>query len=328
MPELDQLKSEVMAHVGGLPIYADQARRLVDAATELQPQNWQPANVAAQKLFRCVECLRDIEVLLRSAGRSINQEKRRRKLKIVLTPLHSLAEASRDILNDLECNPDTVRRLPAGVRELLPSMRARLLRNVSIGKGGLLVTARNKISAHIDRDLSSDEMRTLLSQAEPAQIGFWLHTCVAIISDLIKLPVFFWSCDSNQKGAIRIMFNEPFVVTLGVGQDGMVNSLLDVHFIPIPPRRDILEILMRVVASSKWLFGPKDPRIVEFTQDEGESPWPKSLKFGSKESVPLNDIKFAKVSSVRPEPFPADKRVQLIPTDVPFFAKIPESRNC
>ena len=67
MPEPTQPKSEIMAHLGGLPIYADQVRRLVDAATELQPHNWRPANVAAQKLFRCVECLRDIEVILKSA---------------------------------------------------------------------------------------------------------------------------------------------------------------------------------------------------------------------------------------------------------------------
>jgi hypothetical protein len=133
-------------------------------------------------------------------------------------------------------------------------MRAQLLRNVSIGKGGLLATTRNKISAHIDRDLSSDEMRMLLSQAEPAQIGFWLHNCVAIIADLIKVPAFFWSCDSDQKGTIRILFNEPFVITLGVGPDGKVNSLIAVHFIPRPPRRDVLEILMRVVGSSKSLL--------------------------------------------------------------------------
>jgi hypothetical protein len=98
MPESTCSKSETMAHLGGVPIYADQIRQLVDAATELQPQNWQPANVASQKLFRCVECLRDIEVLLKSAGRSSNQVKRRRKLKIMLTPLHSLAEAVRDLV--------------------------------------------------------------------------------------------------------------------------------------------------------------------------------------------------------------------------------------
>src|SRR6185369_15836326 len=100
MPKPTQPQTEVMAHLGGFPIYSDEVRKLVDAATELEPHNWKPANVAAQKLFRRVECLRDIEVQLKSAGRSRNPVKRRRRLKIMLTPLHSLAEAARDLLND------------------------------------------------------------------------------------------------------------------------------------------------------------------------------------------------------------------------------------
>jgi hypothetical protein len=321
MQETTQPKSEVMAHLGGLPIYADQVRRLVDAATELQPHNWRPANVAAQKLFRCVECLRDIEVMLKSAGRSVNQVKRRRKLKIMLTPLHSLAEACRDLLNDLECNPGSFCRFPQGVRDLLPHMRSQLLRNVPINKGGLLSTARNKISAHIDRDLSSDEMRTLQSQAEPAQIGLWLHTCVAVIADLIKVPVFFWSCDSGREDAVRILFNEPFVITLGLAPDGKVNRLLGADFIPKPPRYDVVKLLMRVVGSSKWMFGPKDTRITEFTEDKPESPWPKSLRWLPKTGATSGDVKLTTVSSVLPKPFPDDGWVQLIPTNVPFFTK-------
>jgi hypothetical protein len=310
-----------MAHLGGFPIYADQVRNLVDAATELQPHNWQPANVAAQKLFRCVECLRDIEVLLKSAGRSKNPVKRRRKLKIMFTPLHSLAEAIRDLLNDLECNQDSICRLPKGVRELLPHMRSQLQRNVSIGKGGLLSAARNKISAHIDKDLSSDEMRTLLSQAEPAQIGLWIHTCIAVIADLIKIPVFFWSCDSGREDAIRILFNEPFVITLGLAPDGKVNRLLGADFIPKPPRRDVLEVLMRVVSSSKWLFGPKDPRITGFTEDEPGSLWPKSLTWLPKLEPTSSNFKPTTISSVHPKPFPDDGWVQLIPINIPFFSK-------
>jgi hypothetical protein len=319
MPKPTQPQTEVMAHLGGFPIYSDDVRKLVDAATEFQPDNWQPANVAAQKLLRCVECLRDIEVQLKSAGRSRNPVKRRRRLKIMLTPLHSLAEATRDLLNDLECNPDTVCRLPNGVRELLPHMRSQLQQNASIGKGGLLSTARNKISAHIDKDLSSDEMRVLLSQA--AQIGFWLHTCVAIIADLIKIPVFFWSCDSGRGDAIRILFNEPFVITLGLARDGKVNCLLGADFIPKPPRRDILELLMRVVSSSKWLFGPKDHRITGFTEDTPGTSWPRSLEWIPKTATSSSNLKLITVASVHPKPFPDDGWVQIIPTNVPFFAK-------
>ncbi len=310
-----------MAHVGAVPIFADQTRQLIDSATELQPHNWQPANVAAEKLFRCIESLRDIDELLVSAKRSKNPVKRRRKLKILLTPLHSLAEDIRTLLNDLECNPDSYSRLPSGTRGLLPHMRSQLLRNVAIGSGGLLSTARNKISAHIDKDLSPEEMRELLALAEPAQVGLWLHACVSVISDLIKLPVFFWSCDAGRENAVRILFCEPFVVTMGIGADGKVSSLLDIHLIPKPPRYDVLKLLMKVVSSSKWMFGPNDQRIAEFIEDAPETPWAKSLDWLPHLGPSPSDVKLPPRPSVRPNAFRDGGRTLLIPTNVSFFVK-------
>lgn len=310
-----------MAHFAGMPIYADQVRQLMDSATELQPHNWHPANVAAEKLFRCVESLRDIDELLKSAGRSKSVTKRRRKLKIMLTPLHSLAESIRNLLDDLECNPDSVCRLPPGARELLPHMRSELLRNVAIGRGGLLSTTRNKISAHIDKDLSSEEMRELLAQAEPAQVGFWLHACVSVFSDLIKLPVFFWSCDAEHKDAVRILFSEPFVVTLGIDPNGKVNSLLNIHLITQPPRYDIFRLLMKVVSNSKWMFGPSDQRITRFVEDGPGTPWAKSLDWLPKLGPDQCDVKLPPRPSVIPKMFGDDGWTLLIPTNVPFFVK-------
>ena len=84
-------------------------------------------NIAATKLFRCVECFRDIESMLESADRSKNKAKQRRKLKIMLTPLHSLATGIRDLLNDLENNPDTVQKLPEGARDVIPRLRVMFL---------------------------------------------------------------------------------------------------------------------------------------------------------------------------------------------------------
>ncbi|HEY5346063.1 MAG TPA: hypothetical protein VIK62_06940, partial [Verrucomicrobiae bacterium] len=75
--KMTQEKTGVMAWVGDKPIYADEIRKLVDVTTEYDPQSWNPANVAAKKLFSCVECLRDIDVLLQTAGRLKNKAKQR-----------------------------------------------------------------------------------------------------------------------------------------------------------------------------------------------------------------------------------------------------------
>lgn len=261
----------------GMPIYFDDGRQLTDIAEEDDKRHdWHPANPAATKLFRCVECLRDIEAMLKGAGRSKNKVKQRRKMKIMLTSLHSLATGIRDLLNDLENNPDTIQKLPKGAREIVPKLRTRFLANVAIGNGDLLSQARNKISAHVDKDLQPREARTLLGNAKPAQVGWWLHSCVTVLADVIKLPVYFWSVESEHKDWIRIMFNEPLLSTITIS-NGRIEKLIALHFIRKPPRRHILELLMRVVKDSAWLFGPNDPRIRKFVEDEPGATWAKSL---------------------------------------------------
>ena len=307
-----------MFWAGDRPIYADQVRQLADVATEHNSQTWKPANVPAQKLFRCVESLRDLELLLQTAGRSKSKVKQRRKLKILHTPLHSLVEAIRDLANDLENNPDTVCRLPENACQLVPQIRSQLLQISTIEKGGLLSTTRDKISAHIDRELSADEMQMLLSQADSSQVGLWLHTCVTVLADFIKLPVYFWSCQPNGEGSLRIMFKEPFVVTLGLDSTGKANRLLDVHMIPTPPRYDVLQLLRRVVKNSKWMFGANSIRITNFVEDKPDDSWAKSLKW-----LPRFSGSAAKKSepSVVRRISTDDGSYMLIPANVPFFVK-------
>jgi hypothetical protein len=257
-----------------------------------------------------------LNLLLQSGGRLKSKVKQRRKLKIILTPLHSLVEAIRDLANDLENNTDTVKRLPTGARELVPQIRSQLLSISAIGKGSLLSATRNKISAHIDSALSAEEMRTLFRQAETPQVGLWLHTCISVLVDFGKLPVYFWSCEQNGEGTIRILFVEPFVVTLGLNSQGKANRILDVHFVPKPPRRDLLELMMRVVKNSGWMFGPTDVRIRNFVEDKPTDSWAKSLSW------------LPSICGVRAEDdgrsivrrFSTDQEsYQLIPANLPFF---------
>jgi hypothetical protein len=315
---MSEEKTGIMAWDGKRPIYADQVRKLVDVATEYDPQSWNPANVPARKLFSCVECLRDIDVLLQSAGRLKNKVKQRRKIKIILTPLHSLVGGIRDLSNDLETNPDTVNLLPDNARELIPQIRSQLLKISPIGANSLLSATRHQVSAHIDSKLSAEEMRSLLSQASAPQIGLWLHTSISVLSDFNKLPVYFWSCEPNGKDSIRILFKEPFVVTLGLDSLGIANRIINVHMIPQPPRYDVTKLLMQVVKHSKWMFGPKDKRITNFTVDKREESWAKSLNLLPQLSG-SEPIKCE--SSVVPRISLDDKSYMLVPANVPFLVK-------
>lgn len=307
----------VMAWLGDKPVYADQIRQLSDIAKGCQPQAWKPANATAKKLFRCVECLRDIEILLQTAGRSKNTVKQRRKLKILHTPLHSLVEAIRDLANDLENNPDTVRRLPDGAREIIPQLRSQLLQISTIEKGGLLSMTRDKIAAHVDRELSTEEMQILLSHADSSQMGLWIHTCVGILCDFVKLPVYFWSCEPDGGGSVRILFVEPFVVTLGLDSSGKANCMLDVHMVPRPPRYEVTKLLMHVVKCSKWMFKLKGSHIMKFVMDEPGDSWAKSLHW-------LPQLSGSPVKKTKPSIVPrisTENGSFLLIPDAPFFVK-------
>jgi hypothetical protein len=265
-----------------------------------------------------VECVRDIELLLQTAGRLKSRTKQRRKLKIIHTPLYSLVEGIRDLANDLENNPDTVRQLPQGARQLVPQLRSQLLLISTAEKGGLLSTTRDRIAAHVDRELSAEEMQFLLSQADPSQIGLWLHTCVAVLSDFIKLPVYFWSCEPDGDDTVRILFKEPFVVTFGLDSTGRANRLLNLHLVASPPRYEVAKLLMRVVKNSKWMFRANDQRITSFEADKPGDPWAKSLLW-------LPHISGTPVKKTGPSNIPRlstdDEWYLLVPKDVPFFVK-------
>jgi len=181
-----------------------------------------------------------------------------------------------------------------------------------------LSTTRNKISAHIDRDLSADEMQILLSQADPSRIGLWLHTCVAVLADFIKLPVYFWSCEPDGEGTVRILFKEPFVVTLSVDSSGKPNRIVDVHMIPKPPRSELSKLLRRVVKNSQWMFGVNSPRILNFVEDSPSDTWAKSLQW-------LPRLSGSPVENARPSIVPrlsaTDGPCLIIPANAPFFVK-------
>src|SRR2546430_590735 len=110
----------------------------------------------------------------------------------------------------------------------------------------------------------------------------------------------------NKKTLDKILLNGPIVISLGLSPAEIVNRLLTAPFTPKPPRRGVLESLMRVVGSSKWMFDPKDMRIVEFTEDKPGSLWPKSLEWLPRNGASSSNFKLTTVSSVLPKPFPDD----------------------
>ena len=76
------------------------------------PHQMQPSNTVACKLYRCIECMRDISEILGAIQNVKARDKRRRRLKLLFTPLFSFVDSLVDLLHDIQSNPQTKNGLP------------------------------------------------------------------------------------------------------------------------------------------------------------------------------------------------------------------------
>ena len=274
-----------MSEQKGMPIYSDIERQLTDTIKfDNEDHAWIPGNQAAHKLFRCVECIRDIKGILEAAGATADVDKRRRLTKNLYTPLKSFVDCLFDLLNECESNPETVKKMPEGGTKLIPQLKHLLNQHLPIGKNGLLSSLRDKTAAHVDGSLWASEARALQKKAALHEVGFWLHISITVFCDLLKLPIYFWSCPSELPDVIRIMMCEPFLVSMKVGEDGRIKELVATHM-ATSPRKEIGDLVLATIEQSRWMFRPQDRQIKSLYFDQHGDSWAQSLKNSPKVSA-------------------------------------------
>lgn len=268
-----------MTEPKGIPIYADDTEYVFsDSVAEVSgPEHMQPSNVAARKLYRCIECMRDISEVLEAAHLAKAKDKRRRRMKLLFTPLFSLVGSLVDLLHDIQTNPDTKRGLPPETAALAGRLEDRLKKNVPFGSSQTLREVRNKMSAHVDKNLHPFEAQKLLAGVETWHVGWWLHCCLTVLADLLKLPIYQWSCESRFPDCVGIFSPDgPFLTVFAL--DGTKLSHIAGCFIVSDPRKRIFDLLREVVEQSRWMFREGDPQIQGYQEDEPGTSWARSLE--------------------------------------------------
>jgi hypothetical protein len=253
----------------GMPIYLDETdRSIADSLEELDVDAWFPSNSAAQKLWRCLEAMRDIDELLAESGNQNNATKRKRKLKIAITPLHSLISAIDDLCNDILSNQETnialseeqinsVIRVKSEFSELLPHDYKSTISSI-----------RNKLSSHVDNKIHPSEAQKLSESIVPHEFGRWLHICLHLALDLTKFEIYTWSCKSPETNYVCFMHNEPFIVTMQLTDEGA--RLVALNIAKSSPRNAIPEVIESLIDSSQWMFKKGQPRIHGLKEDRKE----------------------------------------------------------
>jgi hypothetical protein len=255
----------------GMPIYFDPTdRNIVDSLSEeeVDADNWYPSNKAAQKLWRCLECLRDLDELLEIAVNQKNAAKKKRRLKIAITPLYSLILAIHDLLNDIQCNEETSKLLKQNDLDQISKITNQFNSMLPHDHKAHLSILRNKLSSHIDKKLYPHEAKEIGSTIIPSEFGRWLHICLHLLLDLIKLNIYSWTCKSPEKSFIRLMTNEPFLVTFKLEEE--IYKIVGIH-IANSPKNSIPIIIKILIENSQWMFKPNQPRIGALHEDSKEN---------------------------------------------------------
>lgn len=249
----------------GIPIYLDEDKRKFAESTleELEVSAWHPSNPPAIHLWRCFEALKDIENLLKGTSLLSNENERRRRAKILVTPLYSLCIAIRDLCNYLNSAPEMRNQFNKVQRAEIGKLLKNFLKIVPLDKTSAIKGVRDQLSAHIDK-LMPYEAKNIFDKARNHEIGTWLHECMIVLSQLLPLEVFGWTTDDCPEGYFRLMNVEPWLVTFKL-ENGEPNMIVGLH-VATSPKKLVLETCDEVVKTSQWMFRKGDRHIISFKE--------------------------------------------------------------
>lgn len=244
----------------GIPIYLDEAKRkFADTTLEkVEITAWHPSNPPAMHLWRCFEALKDIENLLKGTAIFSTKEERRRRVKILVTPLYSLCIAIRDLCNYLNSASEMRNQFNKAQRAEISKLLENFLKTVPLDKTSAIRGVRDQLSAHIDK-LMPYEAKNIFDKARNHEIGAWLHECIMTLSQLLPLEIFGWTTDDCPEGYFRLMSVEPWLVTLKLENDNP-SMIVELH-IATSPKKLVLETCNEIIKTSQWMFRKEDPHI-------------------------------------------------------------------
>ena len=253
----------------GIPIYLDDDKRKFAESTsqELEVSTWHPSNPPAIHLWRCFEMLKDIENLLKGTTLLSSEDERRRRVKILVTPLYSLCIAIQNLCNYLNSAPDM--RSNKNQRAEISKLLENFLKLVPFDKTSAIKGVRDQLSAHMDK-LTPYKAKEIFDKARNQEIGTWLHECIIALRHLLPLGVFAWTTDDCPEGYFRSMNVEPWLLTFKL-ENGKPNMIVGTD-VATSPKKFVLEACDEIVKTSQWMFRKGDRRIVSFKEGTALSP--------------------------------------------------------
>ncbi len=98
---------------------------------------------------------------------------------------------------------------------------------------GILKTARDKIAAHLDKDVITTEYRRFWESFGIADVLKWIRGCLRLLQVLIPLDIFSWTRSSGYSNVVNFMNVDGSEVSIRM-KDGKPTDLVGIQFVASP----------------------------------------------------------------------------------------------
>jgi hypothetical protein len=183
----------------------------------------------------------------------------KRLVKQVIPPVYNLAIAVRDLFNYVQSNHW---REFGKQRQGKLAKRFKQFSEAVPTVGGVLKTARDKIAAHLDKDLFTTEYRQFWDSFGIADVLGWIKGCLRLLQVLIPLNIYSWTRRAGYSNVVNLMNVDGSEVSIRM-KDGKPADLVGIRFV-ISPREGFVCEARELAASCAALeqrlgIGPEQP---------------------------------------------------------------------
>lgn len=189
----------------GIPIYIDDREpEIDDPLNSSKSDYWYPANTISIKLMPCVEAIRDIYKLLEILNKDENVLDKRLH-KLLVTPVYSLACGVEGLFNEIEGNAKGYGKISAKQQREIKKRFIEFSKEVPIQKDDALRKIRDKLGAHIDKDVFVGETREIWELVELGSLLKWIKSTLTALLIILEFDIFAWTRESGDPKIFRLM---------------------------------------------------------------------------------------------------------------------------
>jgi hypothetical protein len=216
---------------GFVPIYGDSREpELDDTAADQCLHRWKPHSGLTNKLFCCVYAMRDTRMALSPLLLAPDEIGSKRRLIPALTAVFKWAKGVRDLHEGIG-NQAKGRTSKAERRAL--SKRFQAFEKQVNTNDGPMKTARDKLAAHVDKDVFQDDPRALWAGFSLPAILSWVRACVEMMAVLIEPDVYAWTRGEDGSPFVRVMQFDSREICFAF-EDGKAPTVVSIMLVSSP----------------------------------------------------------------------------------------------